>query len=163
MALAGSTVVSVRLAQRSDGGAIRDCLRAAFDPYWARYTQEAFADTTLTADALERRLNTMTVAVACLTSDAIVGTVAWSLSAFDCGHLRGMAVLPDWHGRGVASALLSAAETDLRRLGARRILLDTSAPLERAVRFYTKHGFTPTGRVRDFFGMALFEYEKLLA
>jgi len=34
--------------------------------------------------------------------------------------------------------------------------------LQRAIRFYTKHGFSPSGRVTDFFGMRLYEYVKLL-
>lgn len=162
MALATTPFATVRLAKAADAGGILDCLRAAFDPYSARYTPDAFADTTLTPDALKRRLMTMAVAVACAGPGTIVGTVAWSLGALDGGHLRGMAVLPDCHGRGIGSALLLAAETELRIRGARRISLDTTAPLEAAIRFYTKHGFAPTGRVRDFFGMTLFEYDKSL-
>ena len=43
-----------------------------------------------------------------------------------------------------------------------RFLVDTTEPLQRAIRFYTRHGYSATGIVRDFFGMPLFEYEKLL-
>ena len=46
---------------------------------------------------------------------------------------------------------------------AARVSLDTTEPLRRAVRFYERHGFRPSGRVSDFFGMPLFEYVKELA
>ena len=37
-----------------------------------------------------------------------------------------------------------------------------SAPLQRAIRFYERNGYRPSGRVADFFGMPLFEYVKPL-
>ena len=43
-----------------------------------------------------------------------------------------------------------------------RQCLDTTEPLQRAVRFYLRHGFRASGRVTDFFGMPLFEYLKIL-
>jgi len=35
--------------------------------------------------------------------------------------------------------------------------------LERAMRFYEKHGYRRSSKVSDFFGMPLFEYVKTLA
>jgi len=78
------------------------------------------------------------------------------------GHLRGMAVLPDWHGSGVAAKLLSAIEAWLRSKGCKRITLDTTLPLKTAMRFYEKHGYHRSGKIADFFGMELVEYEKQL-
>jgi ribosomal protein S18 acetylase RimI-like enzyme len=92
----------------------------------------------------------------------VVGTVGCQALGNGEGHLRGMAVLPEWQAKGVAKALLAAAETELRRRQCRRITLDTTEPLQRAVRFYRKHGFSASGRVSDFFGMRLHEYIKLL-
>jgi len=43
------------------------------------------------------------------------------------------------------------------------VTLDTTRPLERAIRFYERCGYRATGVVRDFFGMPLFEYAKDLA
>src|SRR5207248_9637554 len=77
------------------------------------------------------------------------------------GHIRGMAVHPDWQGqRGVAHSLLAAAEEHLRAAGCKRASLDTTAPLERDIRFYTNHGYRASGKVGDFFGMPLYEYVK---
>lgn len=79
------------------------------------------------------------------------------------GHLRGVAVSPEWQGSGVATALLRAAENELRTNGCTFVTLDTTAPLKRATRFYEKHGFSASGRVSDFFGMPLYEYAKPLS
>lgn len=78
------------------------------------------------------------------------------------GHLRGMAVLPEWQGGGVAEALLRAAEAELVSRNCACITLDTTEPLQRATRFYEKHGYRRSGRVSDFFGMRLHEYVKYL-
>lgn len=43
-----------------------------------------------------------------------------------------------------------------------RLTLDTTRPLERAIAFYERRGYRPTGIVGDFYGMELIEYEKML-
>ncbi len=96
-----------------------------------------------------------------VSQDKIVGTVGCKVNGKE-GHLRGMAVLPEWQGTSVASSLLEAAEAELRRAGCTLVTLNTTQPLERAVRFYQGHGFVASGRVSDFFGMELFEYTKPL-
>jgi len=62
----------------------------------------------------------------------------------------------------VAARLLSAVEGELRQKKCRRVTLDTTAQLKRAMRFYEKSGFRRSGRVRDFFGMPLFDYVKAI-
>jgi ribosomal protein S18 acetylase RimI-like enzyme len=42
------------------------------------------------------------------------------------------------------------------------VTLDTTRPLQRAIRFYERHGYRQTGRVSDFYGMELIEYAKEL-
>ncbi len=71
-----------------------------------------------------------------------------------------MAVVPSYHGTGVAEGLLAAAETELRGRRCSRITLDTTQYLLRAIRFYERNGYLATGRVSEFFGMALIEYAK---
>src|SRR5207244_6363156 len=92
----------------------------------------------------------------------IIGTIACAVVEPNHGRLRGMAVLPEHQGGGVAQDLLDVAETELRRADCARITLDTTAPLQRAIRFYERNGFRATGRVGDHFGMPLYEYEKRL-
>jgi len=152
----------VRGAAPADSAAILECLRIAFEPYRRHYSPQAFADTTLTPQTLPARMAEMTVLVAASPSGEIAGTIAFAAADGREGHLRGMAVRPEWQGQGIAESLLSAAEARLRSLGCRRITLDTTAPLQRAMRFYERQGYRRSGRVTDFFGMPLFQYEKLL-
>lgn len=114
----------------------------------------------LTLETLRERMATMSVFVAARQADEIVGTVACNVVTPQEGHVRGMAVRPAWHGAGVASELLASVESELRESGCSRISLDTTAPLERAMRFYERHGYRRSGKVTEFFGMRLFEYVK---
>jgi ribosomal protein S18 acetylase RimI-like enzyme len=102
----------------------------------------------------------MFVYVAVTRKGKVIGTVA-ALADRE-GHLRGMAVHPDFQKRGVAAKLLERALSDLVTRRCRRVTLDTTRPLRTAARFYEAHGFQRTGRVSDFFGMPLYEYAKVL-
>lgn len=148
----------VRKATPEDAGGISGCLEEAFAPYRNDYTPEAFADTVLSPEAVRRRLSQMCLFVA-VSEGEIVGTIGCSVSGVE-GHLRGMAVRPEWQGAGVASALLRSAEAEIRENKCACILLDSTKPLQRAMQFYERHGYSASGRVRDFFGMQLFEFSK---
>ena len=151
---------TIRRADSNDGEAILACLAAAFAPYRNSYTPAGFADTVLDPQSIQRRLRDMCVLVA-VSQGRVVGTLACAAKG-DEGHLRGMAVLPDWQGSGVASALLQAAETEIRNKRCKRVTLNTTEPLERAMGFYARHGFTRSGRTKDFFGMPLCGWIKFL-
>jgi ribosomal protein S18 acetylase RimI-like enzyme len=138
------------------------CLEAAFERHRSAYTQGAFEDTVPNLEAMTRRLEQMTIFCASDKSGHVVGTVACGVTSPGEGHLRGMAVLPEFQGLGVAEGLLNAVEKELRAHACARMTLDTTRPLARAIRFYTRHGFVHTGIVTDFHGMPLFEYEKKL-
>ncbi len=152
---------TIRPAAQQDAKGVLRCLHEAFEPYRAFYSQEGFLDTTLDSEAVHRRLREMRVLVAVTTADEIVGTVGGSANGTE-GHLRGMAVLPEALGSGVAQALLDAVEADLTSLGCTRVTLDTTEPLQRAMRFYERNGYRRTGHVGAFFGMPLIEYAKSL-
>ena len=76
--------------------------RIAFEPYRTSYTPEAFTDTVLTLETLRHRLSSMSIFVAATEAGDIVGTIACAAMDGGEGHLRGMAVLPEWQGRGIA-------------------------------------------------------------
>lgn len=154
-----SSAWKIRQAQPGDQKAILRCLLEAFTPYRDQYTPPAFADTVLDPSMLERRMQSMHVLLAELDGD-IIGTVAGSASREGEGHLRGMAVVPRCQGSGVAGQLLGGIEMWLKAQGCHRITLDTTLPLEAAMRFYVKRGYSPTGRKSNFFGMPLLEYAK---
>jgi ribosomal protein S18 acetylase RimI-like enzyme len=153
--------ISIRQTTSQDVSGLLACLHEAFEPYRDAYTREAFTDTTLTDETVRRRLREMHVLVAVSARDGVAGTVS-GLANGDEGHIRGMAVRPQWAGSGVARKLLDAVEGELRACGCTRVTLDTTEPLQRAMRFYEKNGYRRTGRVGDFFGMRLIEYAKHL-
>jgi ribosomal protein S18 acetylase RimI-like enzyme len=155
-------MIIVRRAGERDTAGILACLRAAFEPYRGQYTEAAYEDTVLTSSTLRERIASMSVFVAEHEAAGVIGTVAAALGDDGSGHLRGMAVLPAWHQRGVASRLLRRALDELVASGRRRATLGTTAPLVRAMRFYEASGFERTGGVRDFLGMPLYEYAKAL-
>ena len=144
----------------ADTPVILACLRAAFEPYRNSYTPAAFTDTVLTPETIQQRLSSMCVLIAVTESGDAVGTIACSVLGGNEGHLRGMAVLPDCQGGGIAQNLLRAAEKELAARNCRRITLDATEPLQRAMRFYERHGYHRSGKVTDFFGMPLHEYVK---
>jgi len=152
--------ITVRKATPADARMILECLRVAFEPYRSSYTPEAFADTVLSPETIQQRLASMCIFVAINTDGDILGTIGCAVVDGQEGHLRGMAVLPEWRGRGIAEQLLRAAEAELASRRCSRITLDTTEPLLRAMRFYERHGYWPSGNVSDFFGMPLHEYWK---
>jgi len=81
----------------------------AFDAYRSGYTPGAFRDTVLSLEAFQQRLSSMRIFVALEGENHVVGTVSCMLRNSDEGHLRGMAVLPEWQGRGIAEKLLQSA------------------------------------------------------
>jgi GNAT superfamily N-acetyltransferase len=149
----------IRAADTADAPHIVACLEAAFAPYRDLYTPAAYTDTVPQTDGILRRIKGMRVLVA-LAGDQVVGTIAGSLDDRGEGHLRGMAVLPQWQGSGIAGQLLVAIEDYLRAQGCRRVTLDTTLPLQRAIRSYQSHGYRPSGVTADFFGMSLHEFAK---
>src|SRR5262245_38662197 len=137
---------TVRPAALPDAEAIHRCLLTAFEPYRRTYTSGAFGDTVPDVDGIQERIRTMSVFVADASGE-IIGTISGHDAGDGSAHIRGMAVLPEWHGQGVAAALLTEVESGLRRLGCSRVNLHTTRPLERAAHFYEKQGFVRTGEV----------------
>jgi len=151
----------IRRAVAEDASAVLTCLHEAFEPYRQFYSAEGFHDTTLDGETVQQRLRDMRVLVAVADAGEIAGTVGGSVSGTE-GHVRGMAVRPQWAGKGAAQVLLDAVEAELRVAGCTRVTLDTTEPLQRAMRFYERNGYRRTGHVGDFFGMPLIEYAKPL-
>ena len=150
---------SIRRAAPRDSQGILDCLRQAFELYRQCYTDLAFADTVLTPATLQRRQSEMQILVAVDPANRVIGTVAFGVTDRE-GHVRGMAVLPDYQGCGLAAALLTRVEADLRELNCISVTLETTGPLTRAIHFYEKNGFSRTAEIFSFFGMELHGYRK---
>ena len=161
--MASDTVpTTIRLARPTDCAGILECLRSAFAPYQRWYTPDAFSDTVLTPDTIQKRMSEMSVFVAENSKQQVIGTIACKIVNNAEGHLRGMAVIPEYQGSSVAKQLLEYAEQELRFSGCSVVTLDTTEPLDRAMRFYERSGYRRTGRIAQFFGMPLIEYGKSL-
>ena len=152
----------IRRASLDDAGQILACLRLAFEPYRREYTPRGFADTVLSAETIGERLHRLSLFVAEDKTGKVLGTVGCHMVGAEEGHIRGMAVLPEWQGRGVAAKLLREAENELCEKHCKRVTLDTTAPLKRAITFYERNGYRASGKIGIFFGMELFEYVKQL-
>jgi GNAT superfamily N-acetyltransferase len=152
--------IEIRPAGQDDAGGILKCLAAAFEPYRAEYSPAAFADTVLDEETVHVRFLQMHVLVATAFGD-VVGTISGVCHGGE-GHLRGMAVLPEWRRLGVAAKLLAAIESYLRERGCNRITLDTTLPLQAAVKFYEKNGYRRSANRADCVGRPLLEYVKQL-
>jgi ribosomal protein S18 acetylase RimI-like enzyme len=61
-------------------------------------------------------------------------------------------VRPRWQGRGLGRAFLLALAEEIRRLGARGLLLTVAPSNERALSLYKSVGFVDETFVRDFYG-----------
>jgi RimJ/RimL family protein N-acetyltransferase len=75
----------------------------------------------------------------------IVGSLYLEQSRFGFGDI-GMAVAREWRGRGVGSALLSAAIEWARELGLHKLSLGVFAHNAGAIALYRKFGFVEEGR-----------------
>ena len=155
-------MVSLRRAIPEDADGILACLSAGSAEYYDDCTSGAYADTVLTTESITKRFQEMTVFVATRASGEIVGTIGCGIVNAEEGHIRGMTVLPASRGTGIAARLLNLAEAHFRERNCKRISLDTTAPLETAIRLYERFGFLPSGKIQDFFGMPLREYIKTI-
>src|SRR5205809_106488 len=93
--------INIRQAESGDVAGIRQCLVAAFEPYRAQYTAGAYLDTVPDEVSILQRVQNMHVLVA-VAPEGIVGTVG-ALLGNDAGHVRGMAVRPEWRSTGLSA------------------------------------------------------------
>src|SRR5690348_13799922 len=89
--------VEIRQAREEDAQSILKCLATAFEPYRGQYSAGGYRDTVLNDITLLARMQWMQVLVAVLNGD-VIGTVAGAEPQAGEGHLRGMAVLPQYRG-----------------------------------------------------------------
>jgi predicted N-acetyltransferase YhbS len=140
---------TIRAAEAGDGEGILECLALAFAPYQQAYTPDAFLDTVLTPKTVLERMAQMSIFVATDESGKVVGTIACKVMEHGRGHLRGMAVRPEFQGSGLSSRLLNTAQEELRNSGCKRITLNTTEPLKRATRL-SKVRVPTHGQNREF-------------
>ena len=67
----------------------------------------------------------------------------------DTGEVKRMWIRPDRRGLGLARRLLAELEDHARRLGHRRVVLDTNAELREAMALYESCGYRAAERYND--------------
>ena len=72
-----------------------------------------------------------------------VGCGAVRLITPDTGELKRMYMAPSVRGKGLAKQLVTALETEARRLGAKRLVLETGVRQHAALALYRGAGFHP--------------------
>jgi ribosomal-protein-alanine N-acetyltransferase len=70
---------------------------------------------------------------------------------FDEIHINNVAVLPEYRGRGMGSAVLRHVLDEARRLGASRATLEVRASNHGAIRLYERMGFHVAGRRPNYY------------
>jgi DNA-binding MarR family transcriptional regulator/GNAT superfamily N-acetyltransferase len=65
------------------------------------------------------------------------------------GEIKRMWVHPDWRGAGLGSRMLRHLEDEARRLGHRRVVLDTNGTLVEAIAMYRSSEYEPVERYND--------------
>jgi predicted N-acetyltransferase YhbS len=134
---------SLRAIKEQDAAAVAALIRAAFAAQSVP-TDPPPSALRVTACDVAAHLLTGRGAVA-EARGALVGSALWA--AQDGGlYLARLAVAPAWRGRGIAHALVAAAETAARRMALPRVRLSTRLALLDNRRLFAACGFVETSR-----------------
>ena len=125
-------------------------LRPADAPATAALIRAAFAALSAPVDpppsALRETAEIAAGGGACaIRGDALIGAVLWVEKEGGL-YVARLSVHPDWRGRGVARALVAAAEVEARRRALPRMLLSTRLALTDNRRLFAACGFRETGQ-----------------
>jgi ribosomal protein S18 acetylase RimI-like enzyme len=93
------------------------------------------------------------VAVARKTSSATAGIAGFVITTARGahGHVITIDVLEMYRRKGVASALLRRAETEMKKAGVREVWLETATNNEAAIAFWKRHGYCVRGRLPNYY------------
>lgn len=100
-----------------------------------------------TVDDLSRRMREGDVIVA-MTDGEFIGSVFCAVKD-DALYLTRLATAPAWRKRGVAAALLAAAQAQALHVGAKRLSLRVRVTLPDNLAYFQRAGFSVTGRGQD--------------
>ena len=155
--------ITFRKAQIHEINDIHLVLSKAFEPYRKSYTTGALNATVLTPNDIQNRFLGQEYEVYVVTiNNYIVGTVSLLQKDQDQLYLRSMAVDPDYQSKGIGLFILKKIDELARRKNIKKISLETSKPLKRAIKFYKNFGFDFTGVTQNFYGIEIYEMIKRL-
>jgi len=133
-------VVLIRRAGPGDVAALRAIAAAAYEKYVPRIGR---APAPMTADYAQPV--SAGQAWAAVQDEVVVG---FAILIAETGYLllENVAVLPAAQGGGVGGRLLALAEEQARGLGLAEVRLYTNEAMTENIAYYTRHGYTETGR-----------------
>ena len=146
-------IVEIRRANQRDAAPIELLIRESFREHEPAYTSEAFDLATPREHEIENRIKEWTVWVA-VRANVIVGTISAYSEGFAM-HIRSMAVHPSMRGQGIGKLLLQRVEDFASASGYKRLLLNTTPFMNRAIRLYETFGFEFNGTEQNWFGTRL--------
>jgi len=129
----------VGVARSDDLPAVRALIITGLAQRWDGYLHSANPD----LEAFERAYADALV-VAAKRAHVIVGCGILTAEAPGVGRIVRMSVAADAQRTGIGGQVLRVLLEHALRLGHTRVVLETTADWHSAVRFYTRHGFTPT-------------------
>lgn len=152
----------IRIAGAEDAEAIVKVLAKSFVEYEPFYTPQAYRATVPPVDEIKSRFVDKSSVIWVVADDnRIVGTVS-VIPKQDALYIRSMAILPEIRGNQIGEKFLKAIEDYAVANNYRKLTLNTTPFLNRAVRLYEKFGFVQKG-TDDLFGTPLWKMEKYLA
>jgi ribosomal protein S18 acetylase RimI-like enzyme len=155
-------IIRLRKAVLRDAQKIHELLSAAFEPYRQYYTEEAYNATVLSPQRIERRIHDRRRETwILLSNERCAGTVSLKLDEKRV-YIQSMAVAPAHQGRGIGKSILEEIEKRGRELQCKELVLESFAPLTKAVTLYERYGFKSTGEKRQYYGIVIFEMVKKL-
>lgn len=158
----GIMTIKFELAKINDKNKIYNILLNSFEPYKEYFTEDGFYSTVLSPEEIENRIKQIFFKVFVVTMEKrIVGTVT-VIPQNDRYYLRSMAVEPNYQNTGIGSFILENIYRIAKNDNIKKVSLESFKPLEKAVRFYKKHGFEKTGITKDLYGIEIFEMIKIL-
>ena len=155
--------LTIRPADISEIKNIHNLLLESFMPYKKYYTESAFNATVISTDEITKRIkNTEFCVLVALFKNKITGTASLHQRNKKSLHINTMAVDPRYQNKGIGLQLLQYISDVAKQKNLQQLSLETSKPLEKAIKFYKKFGFKKTGKIRDYFGIEIFEMIKPL-
>jgi putative acetyltransferase len=136
---------SFRHARSEDSAAIRALVESVLREYGLPFDADgADADLADVQASYEGRGGVLYVVES--PAGAIAGCGGIFPMNTDIVELRKMYVLPAARGRGLGKELLNRLLADARRLGYKRVMLETNSTLKEAIALYRRFGFVPVDR-----------------
>jgi ribosomal protein S18 acetylase RimI-like enzyme len=136
----------------ADAGELLTVQRAAYVSEAIAYDEARIPPLTETLEELAARLADGRLILKATLGHRLVGTVSGRLVGGTC-HIGRLAVVPDLHGRGIGTRLVTALEAEMP--AAARFELFTGGRSDANVRLYRRLGYTEFDRGSDAVGVPL--------